>query len=198
MITAEVWQAVALSFGAEPMTVRGLAWDCRDGEFDECPPDFRDRLEIACNHIEKGTLRAEGAGQIPFRKVALAEFSEWALAPPRNWRLPKQFPRTTPASSAVVEADPSGDIGEADISSIPTGTAGRPSKGKHLIEDEYRRRIAAGQVESALADEAKALFNWYIVKYPKEQRPTEKTITNNLRILDRARWALRSAISRPK
>jgi hypothetical protein len=110
MITAEVWQAVALSFGAEPMTVRGLALDCRDGEFDECPPDFRDRLEIACNHIEKGTLRAEGAGQIPFRKVALAEFSEWALAPPRNWRLPKQFPRNPgrtapPARTAVVGAD---------------------------------------------------------------------------------------------
>jgi hypothetical protein len=108
MITAEVWQAVALSFGAEPMTVRGLALDCRDGEFDECPPDFRERLEIACNHIENGTLRADGAGQIPFRKVTLAEFSEWAFAPPRNWCLPKQFPRNpgrtvSPAMRAVPE-----------------------------------------------------------------------------------------------
>jgi hypothetical protein len=108
MITAAVWQAVALSFGAEPMTVRGLALDCRDGEFDECPPDFRDRLEIACNHIETETLRAEGAGQIPFRKVALAEFSEWALAPSRNWRLPKEFPRN-PGRTATPGDKAAGD-----------------------------------------------------------------------------------------
>jgi hypothetical protein len=108
MITAEVWQAVALSFGAEPMTVPGLALDCRDGEFDECPSDFWDRLEIACNHIENGTLRAEGAGQFPFRKVVLAEFFELALA--CNWCPPKQFPRNPgrtapPARTAVVGAD---------------------------------------------------------------------------------------------
>jgi hypothetical protein len=76
------------------MTLPGVDPDWRNGPFDECPyDDFLERLQIACNHIETGTLRAEGAGQIPFRKVALTEFSEWALAPPRNWCLPEQFPR---------------------------------------------------------------------------------------------------------
>jgi hypothetical protein len=134
IIKAEVWQAVALSFGAEPMKVPGLALDWRDGEFDECPPDFRDRLQITCNHIEDGALRAEGAGPIPFRKVRLVEFSEWALAPPRNWCLPKQFPRNpgrtaTPARTAVVGADDATFREQRfDRTALPAARAETPSR----------------------------------------------------------------------
>jgi hypothetical protein len=88
------------------MTVPGLALDWRDGEFDECPSDFRERLEIACNHIEFGPLRAEGAGQIPFRKVTLAEFAEWVLS--RGWCLPKHFPRN-PGRTATPGDKSAGD-----------------------------------------------------------------------------------------
>jgi hypothetical protein len=102
IIKAEVWQAVALSFGAEPIKVPGLDLDWRDGEFDECPPNFLDRLEIACNHIETGALRAEGTGQIPFRKVRLAHFFQWAFSPPRSWPRPKQFPPGSPRAHTVI------------------------------------------------------------------------------------------------
>ena len=94
LIDVEVWEAVALSFGAEPETIRGLNLDWRDDDpFEDCQDDFRLKLKIACNHIESGALRAKWARKTPFRKVKLVDFSEWACAPPRNWLLPKQFPR---------------------------------------------------------------------------------------------------------
>jgi hypothetical protein len=91
---------------------------------------------------------------------------------------------------AVVGADgaqiaASGDTGKADISSTPTGMPGRPSKGKNLIEDECARRIRDGRALPTLADEARALFDWYKAEYPKEERPTEKTIQNNIRAYHR-------------
>jgi hypothetical protein len=62
-----------------------------------------------------------------------------------------------------------------------SGFPGRPSKGKHLIDDEFERRVAAGQGLPSLADEAKALLDWYKQQHPKLARPTTKTIKENIR-----------------
>jgi hypothetical protein len=65
--------------------------------------------------------------------------------------------------------------------SIPTGAQGRPSKGKDLIQDEFDRRNAAGEVLNSLASEAQALLVWYKTEFPGSPRPTIKTIKNNIR-----------------
>jgi hypothetical protein len=62
-----------------------------------------------------------------------------------------------------------------------SGFAGRPSKGKHLIDDEFDRRVAAGTALRSLADEAKALFDWFKQQHPTLARPTTKTIKENIR-----------------
>src|SRR5207237_619400 len=57
-----------------------------------------------------------------------------------------------------------------------SGFPGRPGKGKHLIDDEFDRRIAAGEALPSLVDEAKALLDWLKEHHPKVARPTTKTI----------------------
>jgi hypothetical protein len=62
-----------------------------------------------------------------------------------------------------------------------SGFPGRPGKGKHLIDDEFDRRVAAGEALPSLADEAKALLDWLKEHHPKVARPTPKTIEENIR-----------------
>ena len=62
-----------------------------------------------------------------------------------------------------------------------TGFPGRPSKSKHLIDDEFERRVADHEALPVLAQEARALLHWLAAKYPTAARPTLKTIRNNIR-----------------
>lgn len=64
---------------------------------------------------------------------------------------------------------------------VGTGMPGRLSLSKHLIEDEFRRRTQADQASLSLSDEAKALLAWFAKHHPEMQRPTLKTIENNIR-----------------
>ncbi len=70
---------------------------------------------------------------------------------------------------------------EAPVDEYRTGLPGRPSKSKHLIEQEFRRRCEAGEACSTLPAEARALRQWAEEKHPRAPTPTEKTITNNIR-----------------
>lgn len=72
-------------------------------------------------------------------------------------------------------------------SPTPTGLPGRPSKGRDLIEYEFKRRCGTGEAKAALDEEAEALRGWYIMSYPQAQHPTVKTIKNNIRA-DHRRW----------
>jgi hypothetical protein len=76
---------------------------------------------------------------------------------------------------------PATHAGKSGNGPITTGMPGRPSKGKQLIEDEFDRRAAADETMASLEAEAEALLAWYKTTYPKEQRPTVKTIKNNIR-----------------
>jgi len=73
-----------------------------------------------------------------------------------------------------------------------SGFPERPSKGKHLIDDELERRIVAEAALPSLVDEAKALLDWLIQQHPKVARPTEKTIQENIRARHRQWKANRS------
>ncbi len=66
-----------------------------------------------------------------------------------------------------------------------SGFPGRPPKGKHLIEQEFRRRADAGEVCSTLPEEARALLEWLKGEHQSAPPPTVKTITNNIRGLYR-------------
>lgn len=74
---------------------------------------------------------------------------------------------------------PSGS--EPDKADGRTGLPGRPGKAKHLIEDEFRRRILAGILAPSLSAESHALLNWLIEAHPAAQRPTVRVIANNIR-----------------
>lgn len=64
---------------------------------------------------------------------------------------------------------------------LQSGLPGRPSKSKHLIEDEFRRRAEAGELADTLALEAKELLAWLRSTYPGYPPPTVRTIANNIR-----------------
>ncbi len=66
-----------------------------------------------------------------------------------------------------------------------TGFPGRPPKAKHLIEQEFRRRVDAGEVCPTLPEEAGALLEWLKGEHPSAPPPTVKTIKNNIRGLYR-------------
>ncbi len=76
------------------------------------------------------------------------------------------------------EAEPATVAGDAYTLS---GFPGRPSKAKHLIDDEFDRRVAAGQALPLVADEAGALLDWLKRQHPTMARPTPKTIQENIR-----------------
>ena len=98
-VTAEVWEAVALSFGAEPSSLP-VNWrpingcDCFAG----CPSDYRARLRVACDHAMHGNLECLLLVPISVQyRVSLVVFADWALS--IGWDLPDEFPRA-PAKTA--------------------------------------------------------------------------------------------------
>ena len=62
-----------------------------------------------------------------------------------------------------------------------SGFPGRPGLAKHLIEQEFERRVAAGEVCDALDDEGRALLAWLKDNHPSAPQPTVKTIKNSIR-----------------
>jgi len=68
-----------------------------------------------------------------------------------------------------------------EFTTIPTGTPGRPPKGKQLIEGEFQCRAAANECKDTLEDEAQALHAWFKTQNPTADLPTQKTIANNIR-----------------
>lgn len=68
-----------------------------------------------------------------------------------------------------------------EIVELQSGLPGRPSKSKHLIEDEFQRRAEAAELADSLSLEAKELHTWLRATYPDYPPPTVKTIENNIR-----------------
>jgi hypothetical protein len=73
-------------------------------------------------------------------------------------------------------------FGSQEPPQSPTsGFAGRPSKSRHLIEDELRRRAAAHQLAPTLKEQSRALLQWLTGTHPSAPRPTEGVTGNNIR-----------------
>ena len=92
MLTTEVWKAVALSLDIEPGEMPGLDFHPIDGDpFDDCPREYRDRLDIACDHVRNGKLECTSrASSVPQSSVRLTDFVSWAHL--LGWALPSLFP----------------------------------------------------------------------------------------------------------
>jgi hypothetical protein len=71
---------------------------------------------------------------------------------------------------------------------MPTGAPGRPSKGTHLIGEEFKRRLLKNSCKTSLREEATELRRWFCSQHPDAQPPTVKTIENKIRA-DYHRWA---------
>lgn len=70
---------------------------------------------------------------------------------------------------------------EADgITTYSTGLPGRPTS-RSLYENEFRRRVRAGENCGSLTAESEALADWLQWKHPKAAPATAKTIRENLR-----------------
>lgn len=71
------------------------------------------------------------------------------------------------------------------IASYRTGYPGRPGA-KHLILEEFERRVQAGTVEETLAGESRALAEWLRHAHPDAPQIKPKSIANQLRELHRS------------
>jgi len=174
--TWTVFEAVALSLNIDPKKLDTHPSHGRAGIAVQHipPPEFHARLELALRCVG-ATLQATNAEAVELRnaepKVTPLAFVTWAKG--LNWPMP-----------GILY-----DLGAAadDHSSSRTGLPGRPGKSKHLIEDEFRRRMDHGETLPSLADEADALLAWLIKTHPQAPRPTSKTIENNIRN-DHQKW----------
>jgi hypothetical protein len=61
-----------------------------------------------------------------------------------------------------------------------TGAPGRPTS-RHLVEIEFKRRVASGEALTTLTHEADALSDWLIQTYPKMAQMAPGTIANSIR-----------------
>jgi len=64
---------------------------------------------------------------------------------------------------------------------LRTGAPGRPSS-MHLIEAEFERRVAQGQVEASLAVQARVLAQWLRDLHPAYPKAGKTAIENNIRL----------------
>ena len=96
-----------------------------------------------------------------------------------------EAPAVTPAMPA-----PPAD----SMSALPwlSGFSGRPTS-QQLVDLEHARRLAAGEVEEKITDEAHYLSAWLARTYPEWPQATAKTIANNIGAAHR-----RGLNSRPK
>jgi hypothetical protein len=110
-----------------------------------------------------------------------------------DWAAARTYVVENLLPAGVMAKLPAANAAKSGHGPITTGMPGRPSKSKHLIEDEFKRRTKAGEALRNLADEAAALLDWLKDAHPTVPRPTVKTIKNNIRAAHR-QWMA----SRPK
>jgi len=65
--------------------------------------------------------------------------------------------------------------------SARTGTPGRPTKGRGLIEEEFARRVSTGEFNPILAKEAETLERWFAEKHRGKDRMKARSIENLIR-----------------
>lgn len=109
MISAPLWEAVALSMDIEPEKM-SPAPDFRWGNypFDDAELEYKKRITIACDHTNEGSLIAtRGWGGSKYHNpVKLSIFGAWARS--LGWSLPKKFPNAQSLPAPVAQKNTGG------------------------------------------------------------------------------------------
>jgi hypothetical protein len=181
----EIELAVLKDFQAACEAGRYVTTGRVPGNFDDPKPIPADLYRSASLTIERGELRLlSGTPRRGVRRVDIKMLSAGLSAP---------------LAESAAEAPPKTAPEPAPAAPDRTGFPGRPSKSKHLIDDEFERRVAAGEALPVLVEEAQALLQWFKAKYLTAERPTVKTIQNNIRSRHRASRPCEAATGkRPK
>jgi hypothetical protein len=79
----------------------------------------------------------------------------------------------------VMRLWPASSEGEAAVANSRSGAPGRPTS-MHLVEMEFRRRVAEGLAETSNVAESELLKEWLEKTHPSEPRLTAKTIRNRI------------------
>jgi hypothetical protein len=104
--------------------------------------------------------------------LALADFAAWAGLPP----IPE--PAERPLEWVGGAAKPTAEIGAC--APYLTGAAGRPTS-RGLTENEFTRRVVAGEWLPTLAGEAAALSRWLAANHPDAPSMKISAISNAVR-----------------
>ena len=152
-LSAQWWEAVALSIDIEP---ESLPIDWRPADYsdplEECPCEFKCRIDIALNHTANGTLRLASLalGNSLCSTVNLSDFACWAAS--LGWKLPDRFPRASnPNSGSALKGTVSAGVGGNIEQERPKQERRRgPSPTKPKIEHAAKLLIKAGKIPARL------------------------------------------------
>jgi hypothetical protein len=142
MLSAEVWQLVALSLNFEP---DGLPIDWRPADysdpFEDCPAEFKNRLNITLNHIQNGALLCASLalGNPLASTIKLTVFATWACAPSPNWSLPEEFRLKSSGERAGAENENQTLPASSSPNKSAPLTRSEPSASPTLAQEETPR-----------------------------------------------------------
>jgi hypothetical protein len=155
----------------------------------------RDALRLAFARLmEAGTYSAEGIrdGQLEIIPPLIWRVAAFVLGLPGEARLggadvivDGQRWRGVRVKRGAAEALPTQSPRLSQAKIYRTGAPGRPTS-SHLVEQEARRRIEAGEALQTLAEEARHLAEWLPLTHPAAPAMTPKTITGKVRPIFRA------------
>ena len=92
--TVTLWEAIALSLNVEPENLRCLKRHPLPPllDFDECPKEFRRRLDIAKKRISELAANSENSNPIEETKVILSRLRIMSEKLKKPWKFPKDYP----------------------------------------------------------------------------------------------------------
>jgi hypothetical protein len=167
MVSAHLWEAVALSLNLEPNTANVLVTDMGNLNIRKAPAKFTERLDIAENYVRTGRLEFLNWGNRggKFCEVELSEFSSWAIE--IEWDLPEAFPKTPKMKKPT--------LANATEKAETAKKGGRTPK--YNWDDFYTEIIVCNDLDELpeyQADLEKQMANWCLTTWVEE--PAESTI----------------------
>ena len=140
-VSAQLWEAVALSIDIEPESLP-IDWRPADysDPFEECPCEFKRRIDIAIDHAKNGQLPLVSLAftDPPFSRVRLQDISDWAGS--LGWSLPHQFPRRPMSDGVSLAAG-------AESKVAPPTSKGRSRKKRDAVKTRIAEKWPNGLPE---------------------------------------------------
>jgi hypothetical protein len=179
------WQAAAMTFlrhlhrGALRPTAMGS-----DGRIYDVPPHLWAAESAEALFDNGGQLEVRGGQLVVPRRQITAEDTAIVLVNSDQLQALITAVIEGDASSPTVAVAPPA-AGTPQLDAGGRRKPGRPSPTAQPIEEELRRRAAAGKCEPTLHAEAEVLIAWSINKYPNARQITVEGLENRIRDLYR-------------